>query len=203
MRLVKVVISTRPPCATSVRTSPRNNPPTFGRAHLDDRIHQTGRPNHLLDHVSSRTPQLVCSRSGGDVNRLCERAWNSSNASGRLSYADGRRKPNWTSVSLRARPLYTCPRSEESRYATHQPYSASWGRYSMSVEGGAAGRPAIQVTGIIFNAVARSRLPHHLDIEIGALLEALGLEQLARRLQFGDVFGQFPLDRVSAESILS
>ena len=78
------------------------------RPHLDLRIEQPGRADDLLDDHALRSsrarsrPASPRRRSPGST-----RSSHSSNLSGRLSSADGRRKPYSTSVSLRERsPRY-------------------------------------------------------------------------------------------------
>jgi hypothetical protein len=48
-----------------------------------------------------------------------------------------------------------------------------------------AGIPAGQVPGVVLDAVAEAQLPHHLQVEEGALADALGLDKLALGLEFG------------------
>ena len=109
MRLVSVVhedalvlLGSGPDLAEQIVDLPRDGP------HLDDGVHQAGRANDLLDDDALRLLELVLAGRRRDVDGLRARASsNSSNLSGRLSSALGRRKPYSTSVSLRARsPRY-------------------------------------------------------------------------------------------------
>ena len=81
------------------------------RADLDLGIEQAGRPDDLLDDDALRLVELVVAPASPRRRSSASRAArHSSNLSGRLSSALGRRKPNSTSVSLRERsPLYIAP----------------------------------------------------------------------------------------------
>jgi len=71
--------------------------------YLDGRIHEPGGPDHLLDQRVAGELQLVGAGRGRDVHGLAHGRLNSSNVSGRLSKAEGSRKPYSTSASLRER----------------------------------------------------------------------------------------------------
>src|SRR5512146_359822 len=49
---------------------------------------------------------------------------------------------------------------------------------------------------VVLDAGARADLEHHLDVEIGARLEPLRLEQLAGSAQLGEAFGQLGADQL-------
>ncbi len=79
------------------------------RPDLDLRVNQPRRPHQLLDDLR-RMPGLVLARSGRYENHLRREPFHSSNFNGRLSNAEGSRKPYSTSTSLRDRsPLYMAP----------------------------------------------------------------------------------------------
>jgi hypothetical protein len=46
-----------------------------------------------------------------------------------------------------------------------------------------------QMTRVVLDALAITQLQHHLDIELGALLDPLRLEQLAGAFQLGQALG--------------
>ena len=50
------------------------------------------------------------------------------------------------------------------------------------------------MAGIVFDAVAEAHFLHHLEIELGAHLEALGFEEFALRLEFGEAPVEFGAD---------
>ena len=83
------------------------------RPHLDRRVDQAGRPDDLLDRRRRRA--FVSSYGPGrrrDVDQPGPtRCSHSSKFSGRLSSADGRRKPYSTSISLRDRSPWYMPRT--------------------------------------------------------------------------------------------
>ena len=94
IRLVSVVTSTRSLArrrladhADQVVDLPLDRPD------LDHRIEQARRPDHLLDDHAARPLQLVGRRGRRDVDPLPHPPSNSSKVSGRLSSAEGRRKP--------------------------------------------------------------------------------------------------------------
>ena len=71
------------------------------RTHLDLGVEQAGGAYHLLHHVAAGLLQLV-GAGVAETNTVCGiSASNSSNLSGRLSSAEGSRKPYSTRVSLR------------------------------------------------------------------------------------------------------
>ena len=111
---------------------------------------------------------------------------NSSNWSGRLSSADGSRNPYSTSVSFRARsPLYMPPICGK-RHVRLVHHHQKLGREVVDEAGGPLSFAAAgQMAGVVLDPGAGAHLQQHLDIEVGARLEPLGLEQLARALQLG------------------
>ena len=52
-----------------------------------------------------------------------------------------------------------------------------------------------QVAGVVFDAGADARLAHHLQIEVGALLQPLRFQQLPLPFQLLQPLGQLLLDR--------
>src|SRR5207249_11348268 len=55
-------------------------------------------------------------------------------------------------------------------------------------------RTAREMTRIVLDTRARPRLSHHLEVEVGALPQALRLEQAARVLELFDAIGALGLD---------
>ena len=111
MRLVSVVTSTRSSRSTRrLISESRSSTWVRGRADLDLRVDQPGRPHDLLDHAAG-SARARSRRGVAETKIVCgASASNSSKRSGRLSSADGRRKPYSTSVSLRERsPRYMPP----------------------------------------------------------------------------------------------
>ena len=53
---------------------------------------------------------------------------------------------------------------------------------------------AVEVAGVVFDAVAVADLPHHFDVVAGALLQALGLQQAAVVLQICEALPKVALD---------
>ena len=80
----------------------------LGRPDADRRVDDAGRPDELLDDLLGAL-ELVRAGRGAHEDDLVEVASNSSNVSGRLSSADGRRKPKSTRISLRVRSFLYMP----------------------------------------------------------------------------------------------
>ena len=123
------------------------------------------------------------------------RASNSSKVSGRLSSALGRRKPKSTRVCLRERSPWIHAAHLRDRlvaFVDHQQEVVGeiFEQGRRRVAGGAAG----EMTGIVLDAVAVADLAQHLEVEAGALLEALRLQELALVGQLGQPLGQLQLD---------
>ena len=94
MRLVSVVTSTRSPRnALRLHLAKQVINLRSCRPHLNHGINQAGRPHQLLDHLAgmlgSRNPPVSPKRTRSAASG----ASNSSNFSGRLSSAEGSRKP--------------------------------------------------------------------------------------------------------------
>ena len=53
---------------------------------------------------------------------------------------------------------------------------------------------AVEVAGVVLDAVAVAELFHHLEVELGALFKALGFEQAVRALELDEAFAQFVAD---------
>ena len=60
--------------------------------------------------------------------------------------------------------------------------------------GGRPGRPAVDVAGVVLDAVAETHLAQHLEVVVGAHPQALGLEELAFGLQDLEAVGELGLD---------
>ena len=71
------------------------------------------------------------------------------------------------------------------------------GREVVEQAGGPLARPAAaEVAGVVLDAGAGPDLEHHLDVEVGARLEPLRLEQLAGVLELGQPLGQLGADEL-------
>ncbi len=122
-------------------------------------------------------------------------ARNSSNISGRLSSALGRRKPYSTSVSLRARSPLNMPadlRQRDVRLVDDD--EEILGEIVEQARRPLARLPAREVARVVLDAGAGADLEHHLDVEVRARLEALRLEQLARAAQERQPLGELGAD---------
>ena len=167
----------------------------LGRLDDDLGVDQAGRPHDLLDdlarHLAARTGRAWPTGTPPGSTR----SMNSSNRSGRLSAADGSRKPCSMSVSLRERsPSYWPCSCGTATWLSSSTTRKSSGKKSSSVCGGSPGpRPSIGRR-VVLDAVAEADLLHHLEVVLGAHAQALRLEQLALLLELGQPLLQLGLD---------
>ena len=111
----------------------------------------------------------------------------SAKVSGRLSSADGSRNPYSTSGIFRERsPPYMPPIWGTATWDSSTTTSASSGRKSSRQKRPLALGAAAEVPGVVLDAGAGAGLAHHLEVEVGALQQALRLEQPAARLELGE-----------------
>ena len=183
MRLVSVVISTRSPMRDAQLDLRQHVVDLRAhRADLDLRIDQAGRPHHLLDDLRRRARSSYVP-GVADTKIICGASRShSSNRSGRLSSADGRRKPYSTSVSLRERsPLYIAPSCGIGLVALVDDQQRIRRQIVEQARRRLARRAAGQIARVVLDAVAVADLAHHLEVEARALLQPLRLDQLVLR----------------------
>ena len=114
--------------------------------------------------------------------RCGARCSHSSKRSGRLSSADGRRKPNSTSTSLRARsPRNIAADLRHADVALVHHHQQVVREVVEERVGRLAGAAAVEPARVVLDAVAEAHLLEHLEVVERALLEPLRLEQLALR----------------------
>ena len=123
------------------------------------------------------------------------RSMNSSNRSGRLSAADGSRKPCSMSCSLRERsPSYwpcSCGTADVALVDDEEEVLRE--EVEQRVRR-LARAPAVDRRRVVLDAVAEPDLLHHLEVVLGAHAEPLRLEQLALLLEVGQPLLQLGLD---------
>ncbi len=155
-----------------------------GGPHLHLGVHQAGRPDDLLHHVTRRSaartrPASPRRRRSGSRARGTRAA-----AAGRLSSAEGSRKPASISASLRERSPSYMPRSWPIVLCdSSMKQTKSSGKKSSSVWGGSPGAPPVEDARVVLDARAEAQLAHHLHVVLGALAQPVGLHQLAGRLE--------------------
>ena len=195
--LVSVVTSTR---------SPRRDPVVdllhevvdLALGGLDDDlgVDQAGGPHDLLDDLVGRARAR---RRPGVADRNTTwptRSMNSSKRSGRLSAADGRRKPCSISVLLAGAVALVLAVQLRARYCGSRRgrRGSRRGRSRAACTAASPGpRPSIGRR-VVLDAVAEADLLHHLEVVLGAHAQALGLEQLALLLELGQPLLQLGLD---------
>ena len=155
------------------------------RPHLDRRIHQAGRPDHLLDDHAAR---LRAARTGPASPR--RRPAGRRAAPTPRSSAAGCRAP--TAGGSRTRPALPCATGRRDtcrgpaarsggsrRRRPARPTAGSRAASAAAAPGGAAG----QVARVVLDAVAVADLLDHLEVEHRPLVQPLGLEHLALALE--------------------
>ena len=168
------------------------------RAHLDRRIHQPGRPDHLLDDHAARL--LAARRPRASPRRrrpAAPASSHSSKLSGRLSSAEGRRKPYSTSTSLRERSPKIHPAHLRHRLVALVDDQQGVGRQVVEQRRRRlARRAAGEVPRVVLDAVAVADLLDHLEVEHRPLVQALRLEHPPLVLEESAALGQLELDRL-------
>ena len=170
MRLVSVVTSTRSSLATrsvDLRQHVVDLRATPGARSTSGSTRPVG-PHHLLDHLRRRAAarsrpgvaetKIVCAHHASRTPRTC---------SGRLSSADGRRKPYSTSVLLaRAVALVHARRAAGSvTWLSSTTSSASVRQVVEQRRRRLARLRAGQVARVVLDALAVADLGHHLEVE--------------------------------------
>ncbi len=167
----------------------------LGRHDIDLRVHQTGRANDLLNHITTGMLQLVAAWRCGHIHHLIETTLEL-------------RKLQWTVVDRRRKSksvLHQCPFS--GVIPLIHPADLWNGRVRLIDDQQKILREIIQqcgrrltrpppaeMTRVIFDPVAVTHGSDHLQIELGALLKPLSLQQSTRLPEQGQAFLQFFLD---------
>ncbi len=138
---------------------------------------------------SAKTPPVRCiSQPPGvaETQTVCGRiASHSSKRKGRLSIAEGRRKPNSASVALRLKsPRNMPPDLRNGDMAFIDEDEGIVGQIFEQRRRRLAGLAAGEIARIILDAGAGAGRHHHLDVEEGALLEPLRFEHAACCVEF-------------------
>ncbi len=167
-----------------------------GRAHLHRRIHEPRRAHHLL-HDLTGVRLLVGPRGGRDEDTLGRDA---------LELVEAQRP-----VVERTREPETVLDQRLLARAIAAVHAAELGDGDVAlvddqqrvvrqvVEQGRrrlARRASREMARVVLDALAVAELLHHLDVEAGALLEALGLQELVVRAQKLQALGELHLDRL-------
>ena len=194
-RLVSVVTSTRSPFPAAARISPMrfSTWPFVGRRLISGSSSPVGRIScsaTTAERSSSNGPGVAEAKTVWPV--ICS---NSAKLCGRLSSAEGRRKPKSTSTCLRARsPLYMPPICGTVAWLSSMKSRKSFGKKSIRQNGRSPALPARQVPRVVLDAAAEAHLLQHLQVVVGPHPDALRLEVPAVLLKPGDALLQLGLD---------
>ena len=167
----------------------------LGRSHLDDRIHQTGRTNNLLNHFSCRVPQLIGARRRGHIHRLRETLFKL----GKLERpVIDRRRQSKTVLDQgplpRIIPLVHPADLGNRRMRFVHDQQKVFGEIVDKRRGLLAWRAATEMPRIVLDAMAIAHRPDHFQVELGALRDPLGFHELILFLEIDDALVQFLFD---------
>ena len=169
---------------------------TAHRPHVHLGIHQPGGPNDLLDDDAARQAELVVARRGRQGDHLGHQRHELVELE-RPVVQRGGQAETVVHQSQLARAV-AVEHSADLRQAYvrlvhhHQKIRREVVDETRRPLPGAA--PA-QVARVVLDAGAGPHLEQHLDVELGARLQPLGLEQLARALELGQTLGQLGPDQ--------
>ena len=151
------------------------------RAHRDERVEQTGRPDDLLGHLRA-VLALVLAGGGRDEDHLVELGFHFLELEGAV--VKGRRQAE---TVLHQRlfagiiPAVHGPHLRQGDMALVHEEQKILREIVQQGRGHTARRAARQDSGIVLNALADAHLGEHLDVVVRPLLDALGLDELALR----------------------
>ena len=165
-----------------------------GRPHLDHRINQTGGPHQLLDHRTGML-LLVGGGCGRDKHRLADLALELFELQRPVVHRTGQAKAVFHQGEL-ARPVAVVHAAQLADQ--HMAFIEKHHRVLRQVidqRGRWIARPgAREVPAVVFDAFAMADLLHHFQVEAGALLQPLRLDQFAVAHKLGHPLTQLGLD---------
>ena len=152
-----------------------------GGAHVDLGVEQARRADDLL-HDLPRLAQLVGPRGRADVDRLADAGLEFLKQQRAVVIRRGQAEAVLHQLIL-AGPVAVVHRANlrHGDVALVDEAQEPLGEVVQEGVGRVAGLAAVEIAGIILDAGAVADLPHHLDVVIGALGDALGLQVLALR----------------------
>ena len=196
MRLVRVVTSTRS-CRAS-RSADLVQQVVHLAAHRADvhlGIHQAGGPDDLLDDDALREPQLEIARRGGDVDHLRHQRHELVELQRPVVERRRQAEAVLDQGQLAGPVAVEHPADLRQRHVRLVHHDQEVGREVVEQAGGAlAGPPAAEMARVVLDPGAGADLEQHLDVEVGARLEPLRLEQLPRALELGQPLGELGAD---------
>ena len=159
------------------------------RLHDDLRVHQARRPDDLLHDMTGGPAHLEDRRRRRNIDPLVVEGIELIEA--KRPVVEGRGEPETVvDQSFFPRPVAPVHPDElgDRRMALVDEDQGAGGKVFHQRRGRLAGLPPGQVAGIVLDPLAVAHLLHHLDVEAGPLLEALGLQELVFRVQFPEPF---------------
>ncbi len=170
------------------------------RAHLDGRVHQTGRTNHLLDDHAARLRQLVRTRRRGDEDDLVHPLFPFREV--QRAVVERRRQAEAvgdehflarTVAGIHAADLRDGLMAfvDDDQRIVRQVVEQRRRRR--------ARRAARQVPRVVLDPVAIADLPDHLEVEHRSLVQPLRLEQLALGFELPAIPLELLLDRLAGQ----
>ena len=154
------------------------------RTHLDDRVEQTGRSNHLLHHHSVGLAQFVVTRRGTDEDDLIDHILKLIEGQRTVIHGRGQTETVVYQVHL-TRPVAAPhrPHLRNGHVAFVDHHQKVRRKVIEQTERPLTGLTAVEITRVVLNARAVSQFPNHFQIELGTFLDALRLEEAALLLK--------------------
>ena len=166
----------------------------FHRPHLHPGVQQTRGPDHLLGHLVGVLP-LIISRRGGDEHRLMIPLLKLREFQGPVVEGTGQTEAVLHQAFLPGPvPVVHGPHLGQGHMALVHEQQEILREIVQQGGGGRARRPAGDDPGIVLDTGAVAQLPHHLQVIPGALVNALGLNELAVVLKPLFPLRQLPFD---------
>ena len=164
------------------------------RPDLDPGVQQPGGPDHLL-HDLARAGALILPRGGGDIDHLVEPLFKFLKFQRPVVKGAGEPEAVIHQGGLSGPvPVIHGPHLGQGDVALVDEEDEVFGEVVQQGVGGRAHGPPLNDPGIVLDAGAVAKLLHHLHVVHGALLQPLGLHQLALSLEEGHPLLQFLVD---------
>ena len=164
------------------------------RAHFQTRIDQPGRPHHLLGDAR-RQPQLVIGRRGRHKDAAAHLALELVETQRPVVQRRRQPEPDLHQRFLaRTVALVHAPELRHGNVRLVDDHQRVGGQIVDQRRRRLAGRSPRHVARVVLDALAEAQFVEHLEIEAGALLEALRLDQLAGSDKLRQPVAQFDLD---------
>ena len=162
---------------------------------LDEGVHQAGGPDDLLGHQALAALQLPGARGGGHVDHLVEVLQALVEVEGPVVQGRGQAEPVvHQGLLARAVAVEHAPHLGQGHVGLVHEQDEVLGEVVQERGRRLPRGPAVQVAGIVLDAVAVAQLLDHLQVQLGALLQALGLHQLVGGREVAQPLAQLGAD---------